>query len=136
MEVECLKEKDITKYYDFIKEVFDYEINTERAKELINKNKVLMIKKDEKIIASLVLEEKIEYIKNQKYYILSYLGVLKEYRKKGYANKLFSKVEELVRKNNINYIELNSGNQRRDAYYFYRSKNFKIKDTTVFIKIY
>ena len=136
MEVEYLTSKDIEKYYDFIKEVFDYNVNKDRIEELIRKNKVLILKKKEIIVASLVLEEKVEYIKNQKYYILSYLGVLKEYRRKGYANKLFSKVEELVKENNINYIELNSGNQRREAYYFYRDKNFKIKDTTVFIKIY
>ncbi len=136
MEVEYLTSKDIEKYYNFIKEVFDYNVNKDRIEELIRKNKVLILKKKEIIVASLVLEEKVEYIKNQKYYILSYLGVLKEYRRKGYANKLFSKVEELVKENNINYIELNSGNQRREAYYFYRDKNFKIKDTTVFIKIY
>ena len=38
--------------------------------------------------------------------------------------------------NNINYIELTSGNHRKAAHYFYRNRNFKIKDTTVFIKIY
>ena len=54
----------------------------------------------------------------------------------GYASRLFEKVEELVQKNEIKYIELTSGNQRRSAHYFYKSKNFKIKDTTVFVKLY
>lgn len=135
-EVEYLKKKDIKNYVEFIKEVFDYDIVEEAIEKLIRKNKVLIIKKDEKIIASSVLEERFEYIKNQKYYYLSYLGVLKEYRRRGYATKLFEKIDELVKENNISYLELTSGNQRRSAHYFYKSKDFKIKDTTVFVKLY
>ena len=135
-EVEYLKKKDINSYGDFIKEIFDYDINKEAIENLIKNNSVLVIKKDSKIIASAVIEERFEYIKNQKYYTLSYLGVLKEYRREGYASKIFKKIEELISKNNISYLELTSGNQRRMAHYFYKSKNFKIKDSTVFIKLY
>ena len=88
------------------------------------------------MVASVILEEITEYIKNQKYYYINYLGVKKNCRRNGYASKLFEKIEELVRENGINYIELTSGNQRRNAHYFYKSKNFKIKDTMVFVKIY
>ena len=135
-EVVYLKKKDINSYGDFIKEIFDYDINKEAIENLIKNNSVLVIKKDSKIIASAVIEERFEYIKNQKYYTLSYLGVLKEYRREGYASKIFKKIEELISKNNISYLELTSGNQRRMAHYFYKSKNFKIKDSTVFIKLY
>lgn len=136
MVVEYLKKKDINSYIEFIKEIFDYSANSESIEKLIRKNKVLIIKKDEKVIASAVLEERFEYIKNQKYYYLGYLGVLKQYRREGYASKLFEKIEELVKENNISYLELTSGNQRRVAHYFYKSKDFKIKDTTVFVKLY
>ena len=135
-EVEFLKKKDIKSYGDFIKQIFDYEINSEIIEKLIRKNKVLIIKQDNRVIASATLEEKFEYIKNQKYYYISYLGVLKENRREGYASKLFEKIEELVKENDIKYIELTSGNQRRQAHYFYKSKDFKIKDTTVFVKLY
>ena len=37
-----------------------------------------------KVIKS--LEERFEYIKNQKYYYLSYLGVKKDYRRLGYSD--------------------------------------------------
>ena len=47
MEVEYLTSKDIEKYYDFIKEVFDYNVNKDRIEELIRKNKVLILKKKE-----------------------------------------------------------------------------------------
>ena len=134
--IEYLKKKDIQIYGDFIKEIFDYDINFESIEKLINENIVLVIKKDKKVVASAILEERFEYIKNKKYYHLAYLGVLKDYRREGYASKLFDKIEELVKKNNICYLELTSGNQRRAAHYFYKSKNFKIKDTTVFIKFY
>ena len=64
------------------------------------------------------------------------MGVKKEYRRNRYASKLFEKVEELVKENDIKQIELTSGNQRRGAHYFYQSKDFKIKDTMVFVKFY
>ena len=91
-EVEYLKKKDINLYGDFIKEVFGYDINIEAIEKLIKKNKVLIIKDDEKIIASATLEERFEYIKNQSYYRVGYLGVIKQYRREGYANKIFKKI--------------------------------------------
>ena len=135
-EVELLKKKDIKLYGNFIKEVFDYDINIEAIEKLIKKNKVLIIKEDDKIVASATLEERFEYIKNQKYYRVGYLGVIKDCRRKGYASKIFEKIEDLVKENNVDYLQLTSGNQRRVAHYFYKSKNFKIKDTTVFVKMY
>ncbi|MBQ9071668.1 MAG: GNAT family N-acetyltransferase [Bacilli bacterium] len=136
IEVEVLKKKDIASYIDFIKEIFDYNVDSSAIEKLIRKNKVLIIKRDERVVASATLEERFEYIKNQKFYYLSYLGVLKEYRRRGYATKIFEKINELVQENNISYLELTSGNQRRVAHYFYKSKDFKIKDTTVFVKFY
>lgn len=135
-EVEYLRKKDINSYIDFIKIVFDYDITSDIVEKLIKKDKVLIIKDEDVIIASAILEERFEYIKNQKYYFLSYLGVLKHYRRKGYASKLFEQIDDLVKKNSISYLELTSGNQRRIAHYFYQSKDFKIKDTMVFVKLY
>ena len=136
IEVEVLKKKDIASYIDFIKEIFDYDVESSAMEKLIRKNKVLIIKRDERVVASATLEERFEYIRNQKFYCLTYLGVLKEYRRRGYATKIFEKINELVEENNINYLELTSGNQRRVAHYFYKSKDFKIKDTTVFVKFF
>jgi len=136
IEVEFLKKKNINIYIDFINDIFDYNTSSDSIEKLIRKNKVLIIKKEEKIVASATLEERFEYIKKQKYYHLTYLGVVKDYRRRGYATKLFEKINELVQENNISYLELTSGNQRRVAHYFYKSKDFKIKDTTVFVKFY
>ena len=136
IEVENLKKKDIDSYIKFIDEIFGYEANSEVIEKMIKKNKVLVIKDNEEVVASVVLEERFEYIKNQKYYFISYLGVKKEYRRKGYASKLFKKVEELAKENDIKYLELTSGNQRRIAHFFYKDKQFKIKDTMVFVKFY
>jgi len=135
-EVEYLKKEDKESFKNFITNVFDYDLQISVLEKLIANNKVLIIKNQNKIIASVIIEECFEYIKNQKYYRLSYFGVLKEYRRMGYANKIFEKINELVKQNNINYIELTSGNHRKAAYYFYKSKDFKIKDTTVFVKLY
>jgi len=136
IEVETLKKKDIDSYINFIDEIFGYKAMKEVVEKQIRKNKILVIKQNEEVVASITLEERFEYIKNQKYYYISYLGVKKEYRRKGYASKLFKKVEELVKENDIKYLELTSGNQRRTAHYFYKDKEFKIKDTMVFVKFY
>lgn len=134
--VDTLKKKDIKSYIDFMKETFEYEPKAESIEKMMKKSKVLVIKDSDKVIASVVVDEYIEYIKDKKYYHLGYFGVLKDYRREGYASKLFDKVEELVKENKVDYIELTSGNQRRNAYYFYKNKEFKIKDTTVFVKLY
>ena len=135
-EVEYLKKEDINSYIKFIKEVFDYEAKEEDIEKLINNDTVLIIKNQDKIIASVTLEEHYEYIKAEKFYHIGYFGVLKEYRRMGYAKILFDKIEELVKENNIKYLELTSGNHRKAAHYLYQSRGFKIKDTTVFVKIY
>ena len=135
-EVECLKKESIDSYIKFIKEVFDYEASRQDIEKLIEHDTVLVLMNQDKVIASVVLEDHYEYIKSQKYYHVGYFGVLKEYRRMGYANRLFEKIEELVKENNIKYLELTSGNHRKAAHYFYQSKGFKIKDTTVFIKLY
>ena len=57
-EIDTLKKKDINLYGDFIKTVFDYDINKEEIEKLIKKNKVLVIKNSNKIIASVIIEEK------------------------------------------------------------------------------
>lgn len=135
-EVVLLQEENINSYIDYIKNVFNYNPNIEDIKKLIEKNKVLVILNQDKVIASVVLEECYESIKSQKYYRVSYLGVLKEYRRMGYANRLFEEVEKLVKENNIKYLELTSGNHRKAAHFFYQKNGFKIKDTTVFVKLY
>ena len=136
MEVETLKKKDIDSYINFIDEIFGFKSNKESIEKMIRKNKVLVIKNKDEVVASITLEERYEYIKCQKYYYISYLGVKKSYRRRGLASKLFDKVEELVQENDIKYLELTSGNQRKHAHYFYKDKNFKIKDTMVFVKFY
>lgn len=135
-EVQYLIKEDINSYKKYIKDVFDYDINEESIKKLIKNNIVLVIKNQDKIIASTILEERYEYIKSQKYYVVGYFGVLKEYRRMGYANILFDKIEELIKENNIKYLEIVSGNHRKAAHYFYQSKGFKIKDATIFLKLY
>jgi len=135
-EVSFLKENNIESYVSFIKSVFDYNTNIENVQKLIEKNNVLVILNQDKVIAAVILEECFEAIKSQKYYRISYLGVLKEYRRMGYANRLFEEVEKLVNENDIKYLELTSGNHRKAAHFFYQKNGFKVKDTTVFVKLY
>ena len=134
--VEKLNKKDIKLYIDFLNQVFGYEPSLENIEKYLKDNIVLIIKEDDKVAASVSIKEEYDYVKNQKYYYINYLGVLKEYRREGFASKLFDEIDKMAKDNNIMYLLLTSGNQRRAAHFFYKSRNFKIKDTTVFIKLY
>lgn len=136
MEVERLKTKDITSYKEFIKDVFGYDANRKNILESMKSNIILVLKLESKVICSMTLEEKKDYVKDKRYYYVSYFGVLNDYRRMGFATKMFDYVEDMIRKNNIDYIELTSGNQRKEAHNFYSKNNFRVKDTTVFIKFY
>lgn len=136
MEVERLKTKDIDSYREFVKDVFGYSSTKKNISEAMKNSTILVLKLDDKVIASLTLEEEKEYIKGKKYYYVSYFGVLNDYRRMGFATKLFEYVEQMAKENKIDYIELTSGNQRKEAHMFYSKNNFRVKDTTVFIKFY
>ena len=133
-EVEILKKEDIKNYIEFIKEVFEIDTEYSKIENLIKTSKILVIKEVGKIIASVTFEKRIEYIKSKTYYLISYLGVLKNYRREGYATLLFNELEKFAIKDKVDYLELTSGNQRKNAYFFYKDKGFKVKDSTVFIK--
>lgn len=134
--IETLKKKDFKTYIEFINNVFGYEVTKENLEKYYKENIVLVIKRGNKVVASVSLKEENDYIKNQKYYYINYLGVLKEYRREGFASILFDEIDKMATENQIKYLLLTSGNQRRAAHFFYKSRNFKIKDTTVFIKLY
>ncbi len=136
MEVEKLKTKDINSYRNFIKDVFGYDPSRKNITEAMKKSMILVLKLDDKVIASITLDEEKDYIKDKRYYYASYFGVLTDYRRMGFATKIFEYVEELIKTNDIDYIELTSGNQRKEAHNFYSRHNFRVKDTTVFIKFY
>ena len=133
-EVEILKKEDIKNYIEFIKEVFEIDTEYSKIENLIKTSKILVIKEVGKIIASVTFEKRIEYIKSKTYYLISYLGVLKNYRREGYATLLFNELEKFAIKDKVDYLELTFGNQRKNAYFFYKDKGFKVKDSTVFVK--
>ena len=134
--IETLKKKDFKSYIEFISLVFDYQPSNDNLEKYYKDNIVLVIRRDNRIVASVSIKEENDYIKGQKYYYINYLGVLKEYRREGFASILFDEIDKRAKDNGINYLLLTSGNQRRAAHFFYQSRNFKIKDTTVFIKLY
>ena len=124
--IENLTKKDLKLYNEFINEVFGYDSSLEHLEKYMKENKVLIVKKDNKIAASVSIKEEYDYIKDQKYYYINYLGVLKDYRREGLASKLFDEIDRMAQENNIMYLLLTSGNQRRAAHFFYKSRNFKI----------
>lgn len=53
------------------------------------------------------------------------LAVLPGYQRRGIGGQLMRAIEEIAKKNNINYIRLNSGNSRKEAHAFYQHLGYK-----------
>ncbi|WEM60487.1 GNAT family N-acetyltransferase [Streptococcus parauberis] len=53
------------------------------------------------------------------------LAVLPDYQRRGIGGQLMRAIEEIAKKNNINYIRLNSGNSRKEAHAFYQHLGYK-----------
>ena len=136
MEIVFLKKKDIESYIDLIKNVFGYGAKVEDVEKQLKKSKTIIVKEEDKVIGCATLELKNDFIKNKKYYKIDYLAVLPNYRRIGVATKIKEKIDEMCMENDIDYIELTSGNHRKSAHKFYKKNGFKIKDTSVFIKEY
>ena len=67
MEVERLKTKDIDSYREFVKDVFGYSSTKKNISEAMKNSIILVLKLDNKVISSITLEEKKDYIKDKKY---------------------------------------------------------------------
>ena len=129
-----LKEEDLNDLCLIIKENFDYIPKKSGLNKLMDDNNIikLVYRENNTIVASVFIETRYNYIKDEKYYYLNYLVVSKKYQRLGIGTKLLNKVEELARYHSIDYIEFTSS--RENIYNFYEKNNYIKRDTNVFRK--
>ena len=117
---------------NLINEVFDKKFNSDFT--LMNNQKILLLKDKDVLIGTSLITEKIDPFKKSKTYYIDYLCIKKEYENRGLGSLLFSKILEIAKENDINYIELTSNKKRKRARDMYLRFGMEIKQTDLFIK--
>lgn len=101
---------------------------------LLNNQKLLLLKDSNILVGLCLITEKYDPFRKSKTYYLDYLCIKKEYQNNGLGTKMFNKILEIAKENNIDYIELTSNKDRINARKMYLNMGMKIKDTDIFIK--
>lgn len=126
--VEELKNEDLKLYQTLMEKVFLSEFVTDNYKA--DNYKVLVIKEDNKIVASLTYY-KIK-IFTTKRLELSSLAVDPDYRGKKYADKLFEYLLEYAKANYYSKIYVSCNKEAKAAHALYNKYGFKEEDSLRF----
>lgn len=87
-----------------------------------------------KVVGYTIINKLYDVIGNCYYAHVNYVCVLKEYRNKGIATKIFNEVFSICKEDKIKYIELTSNKSRKEAHKLYKNLGFDIRKTNVFRK--
>ena len=129
---EVLKKEDERQVIELIDRVFN--IDTPSTSMNGSNYKFVVIKENDKVIATSMLTTLFDPIKNNKIMYIDYLCVNESYRGKGIGNLLFDSIEHLAREEKINVLKLTSNPERTTARKMYVSKGMRMIDTNLFIK--
>lgn len=106
-------------------------------KHYLNDNKKILVAVDgdvNKVIGTIFISHKLDYIRLQSTLFFSYLAVNKKYRNKGVATMLLKNAEIFCNTWKCKTMECTSANYRLDVHRLYAKLGFSKKKTTVFIK--
>ena len=123
---------EIDQVLDLINDIFKIKGNKELF-NLQNNQKILLLKDNDLVVGMTLITLKEDPFKNKKTYYLDYVCIKEDYRHKSLGRKMFEKVIELAKENNIDNIELTSNKERIDARKMYLDYGMVIKDTDYFI---
>lgn len=133
MILEILDESDLNSYKDLMDECFDGSNSIEYYKKNYNKNSpyIIIVAKENNSIVGSITFYKIDLFtfSFQPALEIFNVGVLKEYRGKKIAKKLFEYVINYAKANNYKSIYLNCLDDAYDAHHLYDSIGFKRKNS-------
>ena len=124
---------EIDETVELINSIFNTSGDSNTFK-LMDNQKVLLMKDNDVVIGTTLITLKNDPIKNTKTYYLDYICIKEEYQHKGLGRKLFEKILNIAKEDNVDYIELTSREDRVEARKMYLAYGMTIKDTNVFIK--
>lgn len=132
MIVEFLKKEDEIQVKELISRAFGYPVND---CEMNGSNyKFIVIKEENIVLATAMLETMFDPIKNFKILYIDYFCVDENHRGKGLGKKLFDEIEKVARTDNYDCLKLTSNPRRVAARSIYTSKGMVMIDTNLFIK--
>jgi len=123
---------EIDEVSSLIKEAFNVVVNSSDLDLQDNQN-ILLLKDDNKVVGLALITLKSDPFKNIKTYYIDYLCVKESYRHKSLGRKIFEKILQIAKDNNINRIELTSRKERIAARKIYLDYGMTIKDTDLFV---
>ena len=129
MIVEKLKKEDISLYKELIDEVFESSNNIDYYNNYDENNtnyEIIVAKENNKIIGSITMYKlELFTFSFQPAIEIFNVGVLKEYRNKGIAKKIFEYIIKYARENGYNSIHLTCLDNAYNAHKLYESIGMK-----------
>lgn len=138
LEIKELTFEYVESYINLLKNCFNnVDDHPMIEKMLADKNITTIIAVDsKKVVGAITIDKRFNYLKNIKFYILENVCTDDAYRGKHIATNILKEVEKRAIADQISYISFTSGNKRTIAHKFYLKNNYKIKDTSVFVKYF
>lgn len=124
------KNEDLESLNILLNEV--YEVN--RRGFTTDSNIELVAVVNNKVLGYTIVNKLYDVIGNCYYAHINYVCVLKEYRNKGIATKIFDEIFNICKEEDIKYLELTSNSSRKEAHKLYNNLGFDIRETNVFRK--
>lgn len=128
--VRRFKNDDIESLNNLLSEVYEVK----RCGFTTDDNIELVAVVDSEVVGYTLINKLYDVIRNCYYAHINYVCVLKEYRNKGIATKIFDEVFSICKKEEIKYLELTSNSSRVAAHSLYKNLGFNIRETDVFRK--
>jgi len=124
------KNDDLESLNNLLNEVYEVK----RCGLTTNGNIELVAVFNNEIVGYTIINKLYNVIENCYYAHINYVCVLKEYRNKGIASKIFNEVFNICKEESIKYLELTSNSSRVEAHKLYKNLGFSIRETDVFRK--
>ena len=96
--------------------------------------KVIGIYKDSELIGFCQIDYINDIFENKKRAYINSFCIKDNYRNMGYGDKLLKEVIDILKKDNVDFINMTSNKNRTIAHKLYKKNNFEIVDTLIFKK--
>ena len=95
----------------------------------------IVIEMDDKVVGYLLLTRVLNPIKNKYYFLIDYMCVSENYRRKGLGRKLLDHVYEIAKGENAMYLQLSCSYFRVAAHHLYKSCGYFKRESDIFRKV-
>lgn len=124
---------DLDRVNYILNEAFSIEKNNSEIDNNIYTE--LVFELDNIVVGYLLITRIIDPIRNVLNFHIDYVCVDSKYRGYGIGTKMFEKIDEIAREENVHYIELTSGYKREAAHRLYEKCGYIKRESYIFRKV-